>query len=477
MSEVDVTANAGVRSAGMDDEPRLEMNTEVEGQISQWRRYVSAHPTVAGADVEELEDHLRAQIDDLRSVGLDDSEAFLVAVKRMGRMDDMWREFASEHSDRLWKQLVLPSGHASTSAGDRRGLMAAIATAVAAALAASALVNGIGTDFGSDPEGLIPRNIVLVIMAFVAVFLVIKRQLTGWPVAATAAAFVASFAATNLYPFSFVDGHTAALTAIHLPIMLWFAIGLLYVEGNWRDHAKRMDFIRFTGEVFVYYTLMALGGGVLLGVTAGVFAAIGLDPESFVAQVLLPGGAAAAAIIAVWLVEIKQGAIENIAPVLTRVFTPLFALIFIGFLVTVAVTGRGVDNDPDVLILFDLILVVVLGLHLYSLSARQPGDEPGLFDYMQLALVVSALLIDMLVMFGILGRISEFGFSANKTAALGENLVLLVNLAVAAFLSLGFVRHARSAMDVERWQTSYTPVYPVWAAVVAFVFPVVFDFV
>ncbi len=455
----------------------VELSAEVEGQISQWRRYVSSHPTVAGGDVEELEDHLRSQIDDLRDVGLDDGEAFLVAVKRMGRMDDMWREFASEHSDRLWKQLVLPSGHSSESATDQRGLIAAVGTAVAAGVATVALVNGIGTDFDSDPDGLIPRNIILVVLAFVAGFLAIKRQISGWPVVATAGAFIASFAATNLYPFSFVDGHTAALTAIHLPIMLWFVIGLIYVEGDWKNHDKRMDFIRFTGEVFVYYTLMALGGGVLLGVTGGAFAAIGLDPESLIFEVLLPGGAAAAAVVAVWLVEIKQGAIENIAPVLTRVFTPLFALIFAGFLATVLVTGRGVDNDPEVLILFDLILVVVLGLHLYSLSARQPGDEPGLFDYMQLALVVSALLIDMLVMFGILGRISEFGFSANKTAALGENLVLLVNLAVAAFLSLAFVRGARSWAKVERWQTTYVPVYPVWAAVVAFVFPFVFDFV
>lgn len=450
-------------------------SAELEKQISQWRRYVSAHASVETTDVDELEDHLRAQIDDLQSVGLDESEAFLVAVKRMGRMDDMWREFAAEHSDRLWKQLVLPSGQASSGDGVDGGLAAAIGVAVAAAFTSIVAVNALNS-VDTDGRVLLPRNIILIVLAFVAGFLAIRRQVTGWPVMATAGAFVASFAATNLYPFSFVDGHTAALTAIHLPIMLWFFVGLIYVEGDWRNHDKRMDFIRFTGEMFVYYVLIALGGGVLLGITGGAFAAIGLDPESFIVDILLPGGAAAAAVVAAWLVEIKQGAIENIAPVLTRVFTPLFALIFIGFLVTVAVTGRGVDNDPDVLILFDLILVVVLGLHLYSLSARAPGDEPGIFDYMQLALVVSALLIDMLVMFGILGRISEFGFSANRTAALGENLVLLVNLAVAGFLSLGFARSARSWVDVERWQTSYAPVYPVWAAVVAFIFPFIFNF-
>ena len=35
--------------------------------------------------------------------------AFLVAVKRMGSLDMLSREFAREHSERLWKQLVICS--------------------------------------------------------------------------------------------------------------------------------------------------------------------------------------------------------------------------------------------------------------------------------------------------------------------------------------------------------------------------------
>lgn len=457
----------------------MELTSEVNHQILQWRNYMSSRPGASAVDVDQMEQQLRSDIADLHAVGLDHDEAFLVVAKRMSGIDDAWRDFAVDNSDRLWNQLVAVAEHPPTSIEPdmgRRSLMTAVGVATAAGLGAVALVNAVGTDYGDDPEGLTPRNIVILVMAFVAVFLAVKRRLAGWPLWATGGAFVAAAAATNLYPFTFDEGHTAALTAIHLPIMLWFFIGLLYIEGDWQDHGKRMDFVRFTGEVFVYYALFALGGGVLLIITGGVFDAIGIDPEDLLFEFLFPGGAAAAAVIAVWLVEAKQGAIENIAPVLTRVFTPLFALIFIGFLLTVAITGRSIDNDPDVLILFDLILVVVLGLHLYSLSARPSGQDPGLFDYLQLVLVVSALLIDMLVMLGVVGRISEFGFSANKTAALGENLVLLVNLAVAAFVSLGFVRDARPWQDVERWQTSYAPVYPVWAAVVAFVFPFVFGF-
>src|ERR671913_378604 len=79
----------------------------VESQIAEWRAYVASAPGVNGRDVDELEDHLRHQIAELNAAGLADDEAFLVAVKRMGDLDDLSREFAREHSGRLWKQLVL----------------------------------------------------------------------------------------------------------------------------------------------------------------------------------------------------------------------------------------------------------------------------------------------------------------------------------------------------------------------------------
>ena len=79
----------------------------VESQIAEWRAYVANAPGVNGRDVDELEDHLRHQIAELDAAGLTADEAFLVAVKRMGDLDTLSREFAREHSGRLWKQLVL----------------------------------------------------------------------------------------------------------------------------------------------------------------------------------------------------------------------------------------------------------------------------------------------------------------------------------------------------------------------------------
>jgi hypothetical protein len=208
---------------------------------------------------------------------------------------------------------------------------------------------------------------------------------------------------------------------------------------------------------------------------AMLFKAIGIDAEPFFEWVVLCG-AAGAFLIASWLVEAKQNVIENMAPVLTRLFTPLFAALLLTFLGTVLWTGRAIDVSRDVLIAFDLLLVVVLGLLLYSVSARDPQSPPGTFDVVQVVLVISALLADAVALWAIAARISEFGFSPNRVAALGENLILLVNLAWAAALYIRFLRGRGSFASVEQWLTNYLPVYVVWAAIVVIIFPPVFRY-
>jgi hypothetical protein len=281
----------------------------------------------------------------------------------------------------------------------------------------------------------------------------------------------------NAFPFTPSPGaHTEILATLHLPIALWLAVGVAYVGGRWRGNDRRMDFIRFTGELFIYYVLIALGGGVLIGLTVNLFQAIGIDVEPQVEAWIVPCGAAGAAVVATWLVEAKQSVIENMAPVLARIFAPLFSLLLLAFVGTMAWTGRGIDVGREILIAFDLLLVVVFGLFLYSVSARDPLAPPGLLDWIQVTLIATALLVDALALWAIGTRISEFGFTPNRVAALGENVVLLVNLAGSAVLYFRFLRGGVAFSRLSRWQVSYLYVFAAWAAVVAFLFPVLFRF-
>ena len=77
----------------------------------------------------------------------------------------------------------------------------------------------------------------------------------------------------------------------------------------------------------------------------------------------------------------------------------------------------------------------------------------------------------------IAARISEFGFSANRVTVLGENVILLVNLAWSAWLYACFLSGHGSFAILERWQTAYVPVYAVWAGLVVVLFPPLFGYV
>ena len=457
------------------DDPRAGERRSLEEGIAEWRSYVRRRQAIHAVDVDELEDHLRSQASALVEAGLTEDEAFLIAVKRIGDLDALSREFAREHAERLWKRLVVAPDAASGS-GDTREAVVAVALAVGAA-AAIKVPELFGISMQQDQElpAFYFRNFSLLVLPFLAAFFAWKRSLATSGRLWLAAPFVVGALAINLMPFA-PGGSTEILAALHLPMALWLVVGFAYAGGRWRDHGQRMNYVRFSGEWFIYYALIALGGGVLMLLTAFVFSSIGLKPEWLVFTWILPCGAVGAVVVAAWLVEAKQSVIENMAPVLTLLFTPLLTLLLLAFLATVAWTGSGIAVGRELLIGFDLLLVLVVGLVLYAMSARDPQKPPGLFDALQLLLVVCALLVDALALWAVSARISEFGMSPNKFAALGENLILLVNLGGTAVLYARFLAGRVAFAPLERWQTAHLPVYALWAWVVVVVFPPLFGF-
>lgn len=352
----------------------------LEEQISQWRAYVSRRQALHGPDVEELEGHLRDQLTALTESGLAADEAFLVAVKRMGSLDALSREFARAHSERLWKQLVVaPDADESANAAPSEPLVV-LSLAVAAALAVK-----LPALFGHplSPNDEVPtfylRNASLLVFPLLTVYFVWKRGMEVARGAWLALPFAAGAVLANFYPFT-TASDTGKLTALHLPIAVWLAVGFAYVRGRWFTDGGRMNFVRFSGELAIYYVLIALGGLAVILFTFMMFRAIDMNPDWFVAGWLLPCGAAGAVIIGSWLVEAKQSVIENMAPVLTRLFTPLFTMLLLAFLATMAWTGNPINVKREVLIGFDLLLAVVVGLVLYAASARDPQAPPDFFD-------------------------------------------------------------------------------------------------
>jgi hypothetical protein len=394
----------------------------------------------------------------------------------MGSLDALSREFARAHSERLWKQLVIAPETDVPTNTRRDELVVVLSLAAAAAVATKVpALFGHAINTNEDFPLFYGRNASLFVFPLLTVYFMWKRRSDRVRGLWLALAFTAGAVLANVFPFP-SRSDTEVLTVLHLPIALWLIVGFAYLGGRWFHDGGRMNFVRFSGELAIYYVLIALGGFVVILFTFTMFRAIDVKPDWFVGGWLIPCGAAGAVVIASWLVEAKQSVIENMAPVLTRVFTPLFTMLLLLFLATMVWTGSPINVKREVLIGFDLLLAVVVGLVLFSASARDPQAPPNFFDGLQLALVVSALVVDGVALYAIAARISEFGLSPNRMAALGENIILLANLTWSAWLYARFLRHRSSFAMLERWQIAYLPVFSVWAAVVVLVFPPLFGY-
>src|SRR5215204_6066122 len=181
--------------------PRDPKPASLEEQIDRWRSYLRRRQAIHSADVAELEDHLREQVAVLVDAGLATDEAFLVAVKRMGNLDALSREFAREHSDRLWKQLVVvPSDSGEPRARARTDAIVAFCLAVAAAVVIKVpALLGIQLD---QDAGFYARNLSLFVLPLLTGYFVWKRRLDAGTMRWLAVAFVVAGVFANVYPFA-----------------------------------------------------------------------------------------------------------------------------------------------------------------------------------------------------------------------------------------------------------------------------------
>lgn len=445
---------------------------EVEREIGEWRGRLAVSGNLPEDRLEELESHLRDAMDDLQERGLDSEEAFLIALRRIGNLDELSRECAREITEETWRGIVLePKGEGQRER--RRDILSTLLLALAAGLLAK-LPALFGVEARSEEWFFVyARNAALFCLPSVAWVLALVRRRGRALALALSLITLALALYLNFLPWS-QGSDTGILTAIHLPFFLWIALLPLYAGLRWRETLRGMDFVRFTGEAFIYGLLLFCGVLALDLFVLLLFETASIKAGAFTMDWLLPICAFALPVGAARLAMAKRNVMETIAPVLARIFAPLFLAAMIVFIVATAVSGADPFADRDALIVFDLVLALVLALVLWSAAMRDPRASAGLNDWIDFGLALAALALDAFLLAAISGRIDAFGASPNRVAALGENLVLMVDLVGMAFL-LGrhlFLRGAYEA--VLRWQTAFLAVLFGWLGVVALAFPLIF---
>ena len=75
--------------------------------IQRWRENLGQSPDFRSENLAELESHLRDSTLALKKCGLSDEEAFVIAVKRIGRSNSLAAEFAKINGPTIWLERIL----------------------------------------------------------------------------------------------------------------------------------------------------------------------------------------------------------------------------------------------------------------------------------------------------------------------------------------------------------------------------------
>jgi hypothetical protein len=374
----------------------------------------------------------------------------------------VYPQISSELSAQIWQQRLAVSTTSWGSKGDWT-LLAIIAAIVAFFMQLPDLLL-------LSHDLYFPRNMSFIVMPGIGAYFAYKQGLGLRDLAGPLSILGASIVYINLLP----EGSTTLLlTCLHIPILLWLVIGYVFAGS---DSDKRMDFLRYHGDLIVMTAVIGLAGGLFTGLTLNLFKLIDIDIEDYYFRYLVLSILPSVPLLATFLVRQNASLVSKISPVIARIFTPIVTITLALFLVAVIFTGKDPYNDREFLLVFNGILIGVMALILFSLGEATKVNASRVHQYFLFALALVAIIDNGIALSAIGYRLVEFGVTPNRLVVLGSNALIMVHLMLATKNVWGFLKGQTTIEDVEKGITSYLPIYAIWAAIVSFLFPLIFQF-
>jgi hypothetical protein len=266
---------------------------------------------------------------------------------------------------------------------------------------------------------------------------------------------------------------TLLLTCLHIPILIWLAVGSIFAGS---DASKRMDFLRYHGDLVVMTVVIGLAGGLFTALSLNLFNLVQLKIDDFYFRYIVLSILPSVPLFATLLVRQNTSLVSKISPVIARIFTPLVTITLAMFLVAIIFTGKDPYNDRDFLLIFNGVLIGVMALILFSLGEATKQHASRIHQYFLLALAIVAIIDNGIALSAIGFRLMEYGVSANRLAVLGSNALVMVHLGLVTRHLSRFLKGLETVEGIENGLTAYLPYYAIWAAIVSFIFPMIFSF-
>ena len=329
--------------------------------------------------------------------------------------------------------------------------------------------------FSINEERFYSRNIGFLVFPFLMAYFAWKQKQAIAKIVVPAATILLSILYINILPGK-IATDSIILACIHLPFILWALTGYTFVDANLEDVQKKVDYLRFNGDLIVMGAIILLSGLIFSGITLGLFSVIKVDIERIYTQYIVVFGLAAAPIVASFLVQNNPQLTNKISPVIARIFTPIVFITLLIFISSIIYTGNYPYDDRNALMIFNGLLIGVMALILFSVSEVTKNAKSRTNLSILLGLSALTIVINGIALSAILFRLQEFGITPNRIAVLGANLLILVNLSLVSHKLFRIVMNKSEIEDLEKSMTIMLPAYGIWAAIVCFGFPLLFDF-
>lgn len=325
-----------------------------------------------------------------------------------------------------------------------------------------------------DEEFFYSRNIGFIVFPALTAYFARKNKLSLGKIIFIVIAFMTGLVFINSLP-DMKKSDTLFLSAAHLILFLWFILGFSFVTDK-NDVEKRLGYLKFNGDLVVMTTLIVISGGIVTVVTISLFSLIGLNIEKFFFENIVVFGLPAAPILGTYLVENMPQLVGKVSPVIARIFSPIVLIMLVIYLIAIIYSGKDPYNDRAFLLMFNILLVGVMAIIFFSVAGTSPSDRKKIEIWVLYLLSVVTVIVNAVALSAILFRISEWGITPNRTAVLGANMLILINLLMVTVQLLKAILKKTGLEGVGKAIAQYLPVYWIWAIIVVFIFPFLFGF-
>ena len=327
--------------------------------------------------------------------------------------------------------------------------------------------------FNIDPELFYPRNIGTIVFPTLITYLSLRHKFNLYTWLTYLGISFIPIIFLNLIPGG-DDSDTFFLSSTHSLFFLLSICGLVYIGGIRSNNNKRVDFLHYCGDLIIMSGLLLISGGLFTAITIDLFELIGFNIEDFYLENLVVWGLPAIPLIASYLIYNNEDLVSKISPIIAKIFTPFVFLILFIFSFAIIFSDKNILVDRELLLMFNIIIIAVLALILFSLSHINNSNKFQFILLFSLSLI--SIIDNLIVLFAISSRLFELGITPNRLALTGLNLLVSFHLIIISKQLLLLILKKANTNNVLNSIVRYLPIYVIWTAIVIFLFPIIFNF-